>query len=357
MEEKSRKTPTVPDPILDVKECNEFEELNKRFEKLTTPGHIAQAGKKIVERIPENIKNKASTLKDDISEQEIYKRAMEIASKGFHTLEEQAAKYSVDETTIVKNLNAVLNQETISCLDDICFMRSYDVSKAANKYTSHNIVAAVAEGAGTGAIGVAGIPLSFVFITFLEYRAVQTVAMAYGYDVKNDPSELYIASSVFSDALNPKGVATGASDVSDFVAKFMTISASQGIKQASKKGWVAMADKGGPALLLVQMRALANVAAKKALQKAGKNGLENSIFKTMFEQIGRGLTLKTIDKAVPILSAGFSALVDSGQMSSVLQYADIFYHKRFLTEKEDRINEITGETGDGDVINVVVEDE
>ncbi|WEV73061.1 EcsC family protein [Bifidobacterium sp. ESL0790] len=353
--EQPREQPVVPNPILDAKECEEFEALDNRFKKLTTPGRVASVGKTLAEHVPENIKEKAETFKDSISERDIYKRAMEIASKGFHVLEEQAAKYSVNEAGVVKNLNAVLEDETVNRIDDICFMRSYDVSKAANKYSSHNVGAAVVEGASTGAMGVAGIPLSLVMSTFLEYRAVQTIAMAYGYDVKNDPDELVIAGGVFSAALNPHG--SNGAGIPDSVAKFMAIAEAQSIKQTAKKGWAAMAGKGGPALMLAQIRALANAAAEKALQKVGQKGLENSVFKTIFEQVGRKMTLKVIDHAVPVVSAGFGALFDTAQMSQVLQYADIFYHKRFLTEKKDRINAIIGESGDNEVINVVVEDE
>jgi hypothetical protein len=48
-----------------------------------------------------------------------------------------------------------------------------------------------------------------------------------------------------------------------------------------------MAENGGVHLLLAQMRALANASAKKALQKAGKKGLEKTAFTEVFEQIGK----------------------------------------------------------------------
>lgn len=85
------------------------------------------------------------------------------------------------------------------------------------------------------------------------------------------------------------------------------------------------------------MRALANKTAQKALENAGKKGLEKSVFKDVFEQIGRKLTLKTIEKSVPIVSALLGALIDTSQINKVIEYADIFYHKRFIMEKEERI--------------------
>lgn len=93
-------------------------------------------------------------------------------------------------------------------------------------------------------------------------------------------------------------------------------------------------------MLLTQMRALAHRAARKALEKASANSLEQSLFKEVFEQIGRKLALKTVQKAVPVVSAVLGALIDTAQMQRVLDYADIFYQKRYILEKESRIKSI-----------------
>ncbi len=45
-------------------------------------------------------------------------------------------------------------------------------------------------------------------------------------------------------------------------------------KLTVKKSWQDMASRGGVCLLLAQMRALANSAAKKAVEEAGKKGIE-----------------------------------------------------------------------------------
>lgn len=115
------------------------------------------------------------------------------------------------------------------------------------------------------------------------------------------------------------------------------------VKQTAKKTWVDMAARGGMPLLIAQMRALANKAAQKALEKAGAKGLENSVFREVFEQIGRKLTLKTVGKSVPYVSAILGALIDTAQMRKVLEYADVFYHKRYILEKETRIKALLGD--------------
>lgn len=103
-----------------------------------------------------------------------------------------------------------------------------------------------------------------------------------------------------------------------------------------------MASRGGITLLICQMRALANKAAKDALEKAGQKGLEESLFKGVFEQIGKKLTKQAVGKSIPFVGALIGALFDVAQMNKVLEYADVFYNKRFLIEKEVRINMLLG---------------
>lgn len=125
------------------------------------------------------------------------------------------------------------------------------------------------------------------------------------------------------------------------------------VKQTAKKTWSDMASKGGIPLLMTQMRALAYKAAQNALDKAGQKGLENSLFREVFEQIGKRLTKEVIKKGIPYISAIIGALIDAAQMKKVLDYADVFYQKRFILEKENRIMEIIGETAvviDADII-------
>ena len=44
--------------------------------------------------------------------------------------------------------------------------------------------------------------------------------------------------------------------------------------------------------------------------------------------------------------------MDTAQMNKVLEYADIFYSKRFLLEKEERINELIRKGNNGDNIEI-----
>ncbi len=338
---------TIPVPILNKKELKLLDILTEKYKKLTKPSKVAQIGAKIHEKIPDKIKESGEELKNKILEQELYRKAMETIAEGFTKIEEIAAKFTVSVDYIIKQASEK-DSNDITDINEICLLRSYNASKISEHFGKQNILAAFVEGAGTGVFGFAGIPFNLVLSTFIYFRSVQCVAMSYGYDVKNDPEELAYAGQVFVWAISG-GEAEKADDVSGMIGKIMMISSAAVVKDSAKKGWAEMAGKGGMSLLLAQMRALANKAAKKAVEKAGKEGLEKSIFKNVYQQIGKRLTLKAIQRGIPFISAGIGALFDSGEATKIIRFADTFYHKRFILEKEERINDLNK---DEDVIDV-----
>ncbi len=352
MDEKKRFY--APVPIVDEKEAASLDALTERYNKLIKPSTIAQISTKAGELIPKKIKSLGTEIATNISAQELYQQAMVLIATGFKVVEEQAAKFSISEKTILQKVNTVILDYEITELNEVCFARSYNLAKLVNAYKSQDTFVALVEGGATGAFGFWGLPFNIVLSTFLYFRAVQSIAMFYGYDIKNDGAELVIASEVFTNALSP-----AQNDVSNeatsIIGKIMLMSQAAVVKQTAKKTWTDMAARGGVPLLLAQMRALANKAAQKALEKAGAKGLENSLFREAFEQIGRKLTLKVVGKAVPVVSAVFGALIDTAQMQKVLNYADIFYHKRYILEKESRIKTVVG--SDDIIIDAEIIDE
>lgn len=328
----------IPVPVVNQKENEALDILTDRYNKLIEPGIIAKLGTKAEELIPQKLKIWGRDIGLNISEQEIYTQMMNVIGSGFKTIEEQAAKFSISEKQILRQINQSFPNQ-INRLDEICFLRSYDIAKSVSKYKEQDIFLAMIEGGGTGAFGFWGLPFNLVLSTFLYFRAVQSIAMFYGYDVKNDSAEMVIASEVFADALSPINNNINNETVT-IIGKVMMISKTEVVKQTAKKSWAEMASRGGITLLLAQMRALANKYAKEALEKVGAKGLENSLFKDTFEQIGRVLSLNAIGKAVPFVSAVIAALIDTAQMKKVLEFADIFYQKRFIIEKEGRIRNL-----------------
>lgn len=123
----------------------------------------------------------------------------------------------------------------------------------------------------------------------------------------------------------------------DMIAKVMTISESLVVKNTVQKGWAAMADRNGLTLLITQIRALAHASAKEALEAAGKKELEPKLFEGILKALGRKLTQDAVEKAATPLAAVITALMDVSTMNKIVEYAEIFYNKRFLAEKQARI--------------------
>ena len=334
----------IPNPIVDAKEEQLLVALTETYNKMIEPTKVSKTISSIGEKIPDSFKQKVSSLKDTVSENDIFIKSLEILGKSFQTLEQYAAKVTLSESQIVSKLNEGSSEIKISSLKEVCLLRGYEVSKIVNKNKTTDIVAAIAEGAATGAPGFAGIPFNLALSTFLYYRAVQSIALFYGYDVKNDPAELEIASEVFMNAMSPRS--SNNNELSNSIAKIMLLTTTTSVKQTVKKGWTAMAEKGGVHLLLTQMRALAHNSAKKALENASKKSLENVAFKEVFEQIGRKLSQRALSTAVPFIGAAIGATIDTAQMIQIVKYADIFYNKRFILEKELRINTLYGVPSD-----------
>jgi hypothetical protein len=333
---ESAEVDTGLESVLDEKELHSLDDLTKRYEKLTAPGPLVKVGKKAIEAVPPKFKEISLKMGEAITEKQLYEESMKIVATGFKVLEEQAAKVTISEKAVVDKVNKVVDNRDIVTLDQVCLARSYSIAKLANAERLPNLGIAFVEGAATGFPGFAGIPFNIVLSTFCYYRAVQSIALFYGFDVKNDRDELMIASEVFSVAMSP--TQGGSSEMGNLIGKIMLISEAEVIKQTVKKGWASMAARGGVSLFITQLRALANGAAKKALERAGQEGLENAVFRSVFEQIGKRLSQKTIQRAVPFVSALIGALFDTAQMNKVLDFADVFYQKRFILEKEQRTN-------------------
>ena len=339
---------TLPVPIIDVKEEDSLDKLTKRYEKLVEPSKLSKLGGKVIDVLPEPVKKLGTGVGNSISEQELYIQSMKIVADGFKIVEEYAIKFTISEESILKKINEIVPNNNISSLNEVCLARGYDISKLVGSYKTKDIGLAFVEGGITGIFGFAGLPFNLVLSTFLYYRAVQSIAMYYGYDVKNDANELVISSEVFISALSPRRSDT--TGLTDIIGKVMLIGKAEAVKQVAKKGGGEMAAKGGVELLIAQMRALAHKSAKKALEKAGKKGLEKSIFKDVFEQIGRKLALKTVQRSVPVISGVIGACFDTAQMNKVLEYADVFYNKRYILEKQYRIDCIVGVINDESII-------
>ena len=166
-------------------------------------------------------------------------------------------------------------------------------------------------GGVTGFFGLWGVPFNLAYTFFMYYRTVQAVGLHYGYDVTEDPRELEFASSVTIECLSPH-IASDVQNLGSIVSRMMFATNVTALKESlTKLSYEKMAQKGGAELLYVQIRSLANAQAKKALEKAGKEGVEAGIFKNLLEQIGKRMSKETGKKAVPVLGGVVGALSDT----------------------------------------------
>ena len=125
---------------------------------------------------------------------------MQDVADGFDVLVKHAAKVSVSEEEVIKKINKTINNNHIFTLDQVCYAREYDIAKLVSTFKTQNVGLALVEGGFTGALGLAGIPLNIATSIFIYYRAIQSIAMYYGYDVRNRADELQYATEVFMRA-------------------------------------------------------------------------------------------------------------------------------------------------------------
>ena len=332
----------APDPIVDNKEEAELNRLTFQYEELTKPNPIAALTQKAGNVVVAGASKAISVIGKD----ELYSQSMEIISGAFDTVRDQASKISASEGYVLSEINKSTEGSQVSSIEEVRLLRSYDLAKIARDQRKQHLTLALVEGAATGVPGLPGIPFNLVLSTFLFYRAVQSIAMFYGYDVKNDPSELELAGNVLMEAMSV-GQASDSENEAESAAssqftKLMMLGEIATVKQTVNKGWAEMAKKGGACLLVTQIRAMGNAGVKKTLESTGRKGLEAGVFKSVFEKIGKNLSRKVVARAVPVVGGVVGAAFDTAQMNTILKYADLFYHKRFIVEKEVRVNALVG---------------
>lgn len=334
-----------PEPTLNQRELDLLEVLTKEYEEFIKPsklGGIVKSGQDWVAGIvPKKIKRMINDAVSAASELDMIKKALEHAGKGFLVIQGQASKFTLSKDNVVlalKNYKDDLNK-----YEQICALRSYNIANLIGKQNYKDLLAAFGEGAICGVPGIYGVPFNIALSFLLYFRAVQSIALYYGYDIKDNPSELEIAASIAILSLAPN-TEKGAETLTGMIGKMMLSANFTALKSALNKTYTEMAKKGGAELLYVQIRALANKAAEKALKKSGQEGIETGIFKNLLEQVGKMLPKEVGKKAIPILSALVGGFSDTYYMSRILKGANMIYHKRFIFEKEHRVNILRSDT-------------
>ena len=337
-----------PNPIINAREEDLLVSLTRDYQKFTSPGFISKGatavGNGIAKVTPHRLKTIFSDTTGRVSEWDLIKQVLEYAGKGFVELTKHASRFTLSHGSVVKCLNT--SGCCIDQFEQVCAARSYHIEQRLSNRSYGDLLAAFAEGAATGAPGLMGMPFNIALSFFLFFRAVQGTALFYGYDVKGDPRELEFASEVTITCLSPNSD-EGAKSLGSIIGKMMFAANASALKQAlSKRTYTEMARRGGSELLYVQIRALANKAAEKALKNAGREGLEAGMFKKILEQVGQRLPKEAGKKAIPFVGAIVGGFSDTYYMNRILRGSNLIYHKRFLFEKEHRVNILKGTHSD-----------
>lgn len=322
----------IPEPAIDVNEVRSSLRLLQRYNNLLTPNKIlTKAGKTIVELIPKDVKDSAEQLFRTVNEADIYKKTLSVISDSFKQIERYASGKTLSEEFIISAVNSVVPQNTVTDLKEFCLARGYNISSLVFDFKRKNLFYAMANGAGTGAFGLAGLPANLALTLFLYYRAVQSVAMIYGYNVKTDNVEMVIAGEVLIAALNPLTENSGG--INGALNEFLALKP------------LFLSDKGdaSPEALkkLCEIKSMAKESLNQDAYKSTSGGFEYTVYKKVFEKLGEKFSKKILKKGIPLASTVIGAVTDSLEMNTVIEYADIFYNKRFLAEKKDNLKALS----------------
>jgi hypothetical protein len=332
---------SFPDPLLDKREEDLLIRLNKDYENFIKPGPVARwtrkVGDVVVKITPQHLQKLSQDAIQAATDWEVIKKVLELATKGFGVINQQVCRLSACPDDIVKGY--VKMGYCVPSFEHICALRSYVAEKNVSDNNLQHYALAVVEGAATGFPGLARVPFNLALSFLLFFRCTQGVALQYGYNVKDDPRELELAAQTTMGCLEPN-LLSNTDFLGGLLGKMMLASEISALSRAMRKPFDVMAKSGGSELLYVQIRALANKAAQKALKKAKVKGIEAGIFKNMLEQIGRRLPKDFMKKGIPVIGAVIGAGVDTYLMHRVVTGSNMLYHKRFLFEKEARIGHL-----------------
>lgn len=343
-------TASLPDPILDSRERTRFSELKDEYENFRSPGFLGRqanrakrglssAHESLTEWVPglDVAEQSVQSLLMEASEKEIVKEALSMGAKGAGNTFRWCAQSTLSKDAVLRRLKGDIRADEF---ERICASRSYRLEPLAEKDWKSRWGAAL-QGLGTGALGGGrGILLNLALSTVLFLRATQRVALHFGYDAVGKDHEQIIASEITLKALQPSdGPASGSTG--GLLGKMMNAAEVSGLKRGLQhRTYQEMAKQGGSQLLYTKLRATANKAAEKALDKAGKEGFETTLVRRLLRDLGERMPKRVGQRVVPLVGGLFAGSIDTFQMQQVIRGAVLHYHKRFIAEKEERVRQL-----------------
>jgi hypothetical protein len=346
----------IPKPIVDKREARTLEGLVKDYRDLIADNGIKRMATSVASNIKDAATGAASLLPDPIQEigsdigegiaqgtdgmrdaltsNVVYEEALARISDGIRLAQARGHAFTVDPKKVIERAQRTERLNNIQSIDELCLLRSYQLRKSSSMVRTTNLALAVAEGGATGLFGLSGVPVSLVASTFLCLCVVESVACRYGFDVQHNDAELVIAATVFANGLTLRGggiegrLGRSVSEIMAFEVGTLT---------PSGKEYAGAVKALGLGALFKDLEATSRMEAKRTLQQAGTDNLEEGVFRAVFEQVGKYLAITSVGKAMPVAAIFVGAAIDATAMSHVTRYAENFYQKRFITEKADNI--------------------
>jgi len=327
--------------IWDEKEYLRMEYLKVKYLKLINPSYFSKKITPIFDQVKKTVPQSGwIKIGNTITQSDFMSRAMSIVGKQFKEIETKTAIISVSKKDVLNVHNRY--HSSIVKFEDICFARSYDVSKMINKKDYEHLIWTTIQSVLSGITGISGVVYSTVFGSFIYFRAAQSIALYYGYDVKDDPLELEFAGEVTLIALSKIFEDKKSNHVANHIHQMM-LTDEHSLKVETNKSTfssVGQASRSASSAKLVTKRAvnMSEYLLKKSLSKSHKKATEQEVFSELFERL-IGLASKSSGKkVVPIAGTLIGMIFDISDMTRLLKYTNMVYEKRFIIEKEMRIN-------------------
>jgi hypothetical protein len=329
--------------MLDEKEERALEHLDRAYEKFMQKSLISRGADIVREKTKEIMPEKLQVYNEDMqkflkskmdiaSSTEIWKKVMKLAGEGFIVLQGVSAKHTIDEKKVIKKMQEI--NSGVDALDKFDQMRSYQIEKIILSNDWKLYVENILQAASTGAVGAVGIPFNIILATFIQFRTIQLIAMHYGYDVKGSQVEMDYASSVYLQIIS-KGKVIDTDGYGEIISKMMAQAELGALRKALRtKTYGQMIQEGGIQLIYVQIRAIANRAAKNAIGLAGQKEIENKSLKKILQAVSEKMSQRIGAKAIPGISAILNVLIDTRQIYKIIKMSNVIYQKRFLLDKE-----------------------
>ncbi|HEI8297537.1 EcsC family protein [Proteus mirabilis] len=197
----------------------------------------------------------------------------------------------------------------INHYEDIETLRLEDIDKTVGWLSAKYKGIALAEGAGTGMIGIAGMAIDIPTLITLNLRAIGEYATYYGFDINRQEERLF--------AFNILGLSSASSTIAKNVAMAQLVKISQQV-------------------------------AKKVVWEELEKQVFVKIIKQIANSLGIRLTKAKLAQTVPVAGAAVGGGYNAYFTSNVCEAAYYLYRERFLAIKYDpSVIDITVKPADG----------